>query len=279
MSDTTTDSTSEQNPTPGPLTEAQAAVYTELVGLTDPATVIEIACAADVGKSTAGRALPMLEERGLAVRAPGGHSGPRRNPDLWSAAVPSEAPSTPASDDAPALAQSEPCTGDITETTSSSTEDDDSSREQPTPEITAPDTDSTGTCAERPANAAQSDPPQDTAERDDGDDTSQDGTHSEENSSNALAPQEDPEPTTAPAPPAPGAEGRLAPGALRQMVIDHLRAHPAEAFTATRISRTIERSSGAIANALDKLVSQGIAKQVNDRPREFRLADLSVNNE
>ncbi|MFE0276045.1 hypothetical protein ACFWZY_28725 [Streptomyces sp. NPDC058992] len=57
------------------------------------------------------------------------------------------------------------------------------------------------------------------------------------------------------------------------MVVDHLEAHPGEAFTATRISRLIEKSSGAIANALDKLVKEGIAEQVNDRPRTFRLAN------
>ncbi|MFE3551325.1 hypothetical protein ACFXN2_21935 [Streptomyces kronopolitis] len=62
------------------------------------------------------------------------------------------------------------------------------------------------------------------------------------------------------------------------MVIDHLHAHPEEAFTATRISRIIEKSSGAMANAPDKLVSQGIAEQVNDRPRTFQLANSTVNN-
>ncbi|GGX71577.1 hypothetical protein GCM10010358_27320 [Streptomyces minutiscleroticus] len=32
----------------------------------------------------------------------------------------------------------------------------------------------------------------------------------------------------------------------------------------------IERSSGAIANAWDELVSQGLAEQVSDRPRTYR---------
>ncbi|WP_176969432.1 MULTISPECIES: hypothetical protein [unclassified Streptomyces] len=62
------------------------------------------------------------------------------------------------------------------------------------------------------------------------------------------------------------------------MVINHLQAHPDEAFTATRISRVIEKSSGAIANALDKLVTQEIAEQVNDRPRTFGLVHSTVNN-
>jgi hypothetical protein len=69
-----------------------------------------------------------------------------------------------------------------------------------------------------------------------------------------------------------GGNKRLAPGGLRQLVIDHLNTHPNEAFTATRISRTIDRSSGAIANALEKLVRQSIAEQVSERPRTYRLA-------
>ncbi|GAB7031265.1 hypothetical protein AB0G35_11200 [Streptomyces sp. NPDC021749] len=216
----------------------------------------------------------MLEERGLAARTPGGHSGPRRNPDLWyTAATASEAPSTPSNDDDPARAQPAPYADDTTEPTSSPLEDSGSSQEEPTPGTSALDTDNTDTCAAEEASAAQSDPSQDT-EHNDSDDTSQDSTPSEEDSSNAPAPQENPEPPTAPAP---GVEGRPAPGALRQMVIDHLRAHPAEAFTATRISRIIEKSSGAIANALDKLASQGIATQVNDRPRRFQLANSTVN--
>ncbi|MFD7019948.1 hypothetical protein [Streptomyces sp. NPDC059161] len=63
---------------------------------------------------------------------------------------------------------------------------------------------------------------------------------------------------------------RLAPGGLRQMVIDHLTAHADEAFTATRISRVIEKSSGAIANCPATLVKQQIVEQVSDTPRTFR---------
>ncbi|MFD8723911.1 hypothetical protein ACFV2H_39655 [Streptomyces sp. NPDC059629] len=70
----------------------------------------------------------------------------------------------------------------------------------------------------------------------------------------------------------PGEKKRLAPGALRHMVIDHLQAHPDEAFTATKISRVVEKSSGAIANALITLARQGIAEQVSERPRTYRLA-------
>ncbi|MEV7975247.1 hypothetical protein [Streptomyces sp. NPDC086519] len=56
------------------------------------------------------------------------------------------------------------------------------------------------------------------------------------------------------------------------MVIHHLQAHPGAAFTATKMSRVIEKSSGAIANALVTLARQGIAEQVSERPRTYRPA-------
>ena len=34
----------------------------------------------------------------------------------------------------------------------------------------------------------------------------------------------------------------------------------------------LTRSSGAVANALDKLVSLGVAEMVTDKPRTYRLA-------
>ncbi|GES28833.1 serine hydrolase [Streptomyces angustmyceticus] len=48
------------------------------------------------------------------------------------------------------------------------------------------------------------------------------------------------------------------------MVIDHLQAHPDESFTAVRISRIIDKPSGAIANALSRLISLGVAEQVSE---------------
>ncbi|WP_049580608.1 MarR family transcriptional regulator [Streptomyces sp. SBT349] len=69
---------------------------------------------------------------------------------------------------------------------------------------------------------------------------------------------------------------RLAPGELRQLVIGHLTAHPDEAFTSTGISRVIEKSSGAIANALVTLTKQGIAQQVNETPRRYQLATTTA---
>ncbi len=64
--------------------------------------------------------------------------------------------------------------------------------------------------------------------------------------------------------------GRLRPGALREVVTAFLAAHPDEAFTATKISRHLEHSSGATANSLTALVKNGIARQVSENPRRYQ---------
>lgn len=64
--------------------------------------------------------------------------------------------------------------------------------------------------------------------------------------------------------------GRLRPGVLGEMVLNFMAAHPDEAFTATAISRSIERSSGAIANSLVTLTERGTVRQVTDQPRRYQ---------
>jgi hypothetical protein len=72
------------------------------------------------------------------------------------------------------------------------------------------------------------------------------------------------------------ASGRHAPatrpGALRDLVEEHLRKFPEAAFTPHQVGKVLTRSAGAVANALDKLVSLGVAQMVTDKPRSYRLA-------
>jgi hypothetical protein len=72
------------------------------------------------------------------------------------------------------------------------------------------------------------------------------------------------------------ASGRRAPatrpGALRDLVEDHLGKFPDAAFTPHQVGKVLTRSAGAVANALDKLVSLGVAQMVTDKPRTYRLA-------
>ncbi|KPC61329.1 hypothetical protein [Streptomyces chattanoogensis] len=310
MSDTTPDSarTPRAATTPEPLTGltgANAAIYTELIGLTEPVTVAELALAAGVGNSTAGRALTLLEKHGVAVRTRGGHDGPRRNPDLWHPAPTVEMTSKDGDSHAPNSDQPKPGSLDASTPDDSVTNNGDTSADEPdvadpavasapdsdytdkegtlsdesdpnTPELpSAPDTASTDPATG--PETQETEPGQDVqpqaTERSEKDDSSEDGPQSEGDNI-ACAPQTStaPRSTLTEAIILPGEKRRLAPGALRQMVIDHLEAHPDEAFTATKISRVIEKSSGAIANALDKLVGSGIAEQVSHQPRMFQLS-------
>jgi hypothetical protein len=68
-------------------------------------------------------------------------------------------------------------------------------------------------------------------------------------------------------------KARLAPGGLRGMVEDYLRDHPGEEFGPTAIANALGgKSSGAVSNALDKLVEGGVAAKTQDKPRRFALA-------
>jgi hypothetical protein len=71
------------------------------------------------------------------------------------------------------------------------------------------------------------------------------------------------------------ASGRHAPatrpGALRDLVEDHLRKFPDTAFTPHQVGKVLTRSAGAVANALDKLTALGTAQMVTDKPRSYRL--------
>ncbi|WP_433754705.1 hypothetical protein [Nocardia sp. CA-135398] len=66
---------------------------------------------------------------------------------------------------------------------------------------------------------------------------------------------------------------RLAPGALRGQVEDFLRDHPGEEYTPHQIGKALDRSSGAVHNALVKLTTLGTASQTGEGPKKFALAE------
>ncbi|MET7338980.1 helix-turn-helix domain-containing protein [Nonomuraea sp. NPDC005650] len=88
--------------------------------------------------------------------------------------------------------------------------------------------------------------------------------------------------TTAPARPTAGRSGsrssgnagQVRPAALRDRVLGHLTEHPGKDFTPYEIGRVLDASSGAVANALDRLVSLGQAQLTCERPRRFSLAEI-----
>ncbi|GAA1771991.1 hypothetical protein [Nonomuraea bangladeshensis] len=69
-----------------------------------------------------------------------------------------------------------------------------------------------------------------------------------------------------------GAGDAVRPGVLRDLVYAHLVEFPDKDFTPYEIGKVINRSSGAVANALDRLVNLGEAMLTCERPRRFGLA-------
>lgn len=72
----------------------------------------------------------------------------------------------------------------------------------------------------------------------------------------------------APAPDSPKGE-RLPKGGLYDLVKAFLYEHPGESFGPAKIGTLLERSSGAVNNALEKMVTQGLAKKTCDAPKRF----------
>jgi hypothetical protein len=70
----------------------------------------------------------------------------------------------------------------------------------------------------------------------------------------------------------PGTGTGVRPGALRDLVQAHLYDNPDTEFTPHQISKALDRSSGAVANALDRLVQLGIATPTSEKPRRFQLS-------
>ena len=79
-------------------------------------------------------------------------------------------------------------------------------------------------------------------------------------------------PTAAPTPPAkppPTNSGRLGAGQLRQLVLGCLAERPGQALSPTTIAKTLDRSAGAVANALRVLAGQGAVTQTQPKPRRY----------
>ncbi|RFU88293.1 hypothetical protein DY218_02510 [Streptomyces triticagri] len=218
--------TTEPESAPLPdLTGAPAAAYTAL-SKTPNASAAELALAAGIGRSTAGKALALLENQGLATRTPGERTGTNHTPDRWHCTPPA----------------------------------DDTSHTEPNP--TEADV----------ALAPEAVPP--------GDAPTAGPTTTTTNESNTEGHPAPPTPSTETTiDPTPTSKTRLAPGALRQQVLDYLTAHPGDSFTATAISRSIERSSGAIANSLVTLTKHGAVEQTGEHPRTYQLAPSTPSTE
>lgn len=64
---------------------------------------------------------------------------------------------------------------------------------------------------------------------------------------------------------------KMGKGGLATAVLDHMATNPRSEYTPTDLARVLNRSGGAIANALAKFATEGKVTQTSERPRRYRL--------
>jgi len=69
-----------------------------------------------------------------------------------------------------------------------------------------------------------------------------------------------------------GDGARLRPGQLGTLVLEYLVAHAEDAVGPTALGKALNRSTGAIANALARLAASGDAVLASETPRRYRLS-------
>ena len=255
-------------------------------------TAADLSAAAKIGKSTAQKILVKWEGDGSVTRTAGNAEGGRRAADLWAIAETTDAAPDGTADDgidtsadgtpvdegtvedtAPAqTAQNEP----ITDSDPTDTADAASAEEKLSETASAESLDPAPESAQDTTDTAAEAVPEDTQ------DTAADTVHEETEpadaepaSTKAAEPADGgttPEDATETASDR-GKSDRLAPGGLRGMVEDWLRDHSGEQAGPTKIAKDLGgKSSGAVSNALDKLVEGGVAVKTQDKPKRFALA-------
>lgn len=243
------------NSVPEPRTEAEKKLWHALCA--HPcSTANELAVKAEIGKSTAGKILARWANDEHAIRTSGGDEGGRRLADSWMAAA--DVVSDDAAETHEALAPVDEENPDDTFTATNLAESDgleETRADGPSvgPSVTEAQADSTNDVESHPATAL--------AEGDE--------SHAVVNEEQQVGEtQRGDELVTAV-----NSVERLAPGALRGQVEDFLRGHPGTEFGPVAIAKALGgRSSGAVSNALDRLVAQGVVTRTQDAPKRFVMA-------
>ena len=89
----------------------------------------------------------------------------------------------------------------------------------------------------------------------------------------ASAGSTDPGAEDVPPPTNESSASRLHKGELSTLVLDYLKAHPGEAIGPSAIGKALSRSSGAVANACQRLETSGRLRLASATPRRYVIAD------
>lgn len=224
------------------------------------ATAAELAMAAGIGKSTAGKFLATWAKDGSVTRTPGTAKGGRRAADHWKI--------TDADDYADTL--------DVDATADSTAE--------PAPDEAAKMSHTDAHQPSEPRSESSGDKPDETATP-----AAEDTTESTDRAAEQSTPDVDQAAaggTPTPQLMEPGAPTdppmkavRLRKGALRGMVEDFLRDHRGEEFTPHAIGAALHKSAGAVFNGLEKLITEGWAVRTCDAPKRYRYHERDAASE
>ncbi len=77
--------------------------------------------------------------------------------------------------------------------------------------------------------------------------------------------------TPAPAVNAKSGTARLMPGGLRDQVLAYLADRPGEELSPNQVAKALDRSSGAVGNALETLAERGEVRKASQAPRRFMV--------
>ncbi|WP_238412897.1 MarR family transcriptional regulator [Saccharothrix deserti] len=214
-------------------------------------TAAALSTAAGIGKSTAPKLLTRWEKDGLVTRTTGIADGGSRPADRWSITTDDQPTDDQPTDDQPTDDQP----------TDDQPTDDQPTDDQPTDDQPTDDqpTDDQPTDDQPTDDQPTDDQPTDDQPTDDQPTDDQPEVAGESGADGGQ--QEKPE--------------RLAPGALRGMVEDYLRDNSGE-FSPNTIGKALNRSSGAVHNALEKLVESGYAVRTSDKPKKYSLAPTAT---
>lgn len=227
-------------------------------------TAAQLALAAGIGRSTAGKILAAWVKDGSVTRTPGTAQGGRRVADRWAITEADDHP-TPDVDN---TGQGTPADSAIVVPEDTDSETDTGPNDDPGGPVTDDQPAESPIAATDTGEAITPPVAEDTA--------GPTGQPAQQSTVDGM--ESEPVTTASGMPDVTGHEvptglpvkaPRLGKGALRGMVEDFLTEHPGEQFSPNKIGKELGRSAGAVFNALEKLVASGWALRTSDAPKRY----------
>ncbi|MEU6036133.1 helix-turn-helix domain-containing protein [Actinomadura sp. NPDC047616] len=264
-------------PAPDPRSSGAGGAVWDALNDYPGSTVAAIAEAAGVSKATTARTLTALEKNGQATRIHRTRKGGKRTPDTWHPVTVTIAPEHADTDDDPSTAEkaTEASSGhsDAPQADNHDTGSDETA-ETPDPARDASETelDATAVAEAREALTTMAAAISAALEALDSGDRTEALTATETVYSGSAKARRLVRAAVNGRPRSASGRVRSQPGEMRAKVAAHLAAHPGAEFTPHEVSKVIGHSAGAVANALDRLVSTGEAEMTCERPRRYTAA-------